>query len=860
MRNLNIGIGSESSNTPPQVEESTSAARMRGVSRKRPGRARNGGWGQQRDCIEEKQGKEWKNRQVKTECQDEQQLSKATKPVKERNGASNKQWSNVNSESKTTSEVTPISRSEGLIEQLSRGLYECMVCCDRIKQPQAIWSCPGCYNCFHLGCIKKWAKTSAGDGGWRCPACQGFTAKVPNTYLCFCGKVREPEWNHRETPHSCGEICGRKRKIEWCKHKCNILCHPGPCPPCSAFIRRSCPCGTETREVRCSMTESFLCGNPCNKDLNCGGHKCPTKCHVGPCQECAEIVKQSCYCGKEDREVPCTAESFEILKYECGKECSRILECGNHKCSSNCHAGDCQRCEKAIDVVLRCPCDKVPLEKIYERDGVIPRKSCSDPVPTCGQICSRKLKCGVPGSYHECQAMCHEGPCPPCPLSTPVKCRCGSLDQEVSCSELTTKADEVRCKRACKKMRECGRHKCSTRCCIDIDHICTLICGRTLTCGLHKCEDTCHRGNCRRCQETSFEELTCHCGAQVTFPPIPCGTKPPECNNPCSRPMPCGHTPTHNCHPEDNCPPCTILVDKPCFGNHKTMKSTPCYLKALSCGSVCNKPLSCGQHNCLLVCHEQPCVAPGSSCPQKCLKSRDSCGHPCGSACHTGPCPDVTCKEMVIITCGCGHRTSMLKCSENDREYRAMTTSLLASQMRNMNSGCSVDISEIFTATARPDKLKRLTCNEDCKTLERNRRLAMALQIENPETRETLGNSSNLYSDFMKEEARKDPSLAKMVHDTLTELVMKAKESKQKSRSHSFAPMNRDKRRFIHEYCEHFGCQSQAYDEEPKKNVVATAVKGTCYLPPISVLTQLQREQGQKKVPGPVWSRKAVTS
>lgn len=37
--------------------------------------------------------------------------------------------------------------------------------------------------------------------------------------------------------------------------------------------------------------------------------------------------------------------------------------------------------------------------------------------------------------------------------------------------------------------------------------------------------------------------------------------------------------------------------------------------------------------------------------------------------------------------------------------------------------------------------------------------------------------------------------------------------------------MNRDKRHFIHEYCEHFGCESAAYDQEPNRNVVATAVK-----------------------------------
>ena len=52
------------------------------------------------------------------------------------------------------------TRRERLIEQLTRGIYECMVCCDPIKQQHAIWSCKNCHNCFHLGCIKKWAGTS----------------------------------------------------------------------------------------------------------------------------------------------------------------------------------------------------------------------------------------------------------------------------------------------------------------------------------------------------------------------------------------------------------------------------------------------------------------------------------------------------------------------------------------------------------------------------------------------------------------------------------------------------------------------------------------------------------------------------
>ena len=62
---------------------------------------------------------------------------------------------------------------------------------------------------------------------------------------------------------------------------------------------------------------------------------------------------------------------------------------------------------------------------------------------------------------------------------------------------------------------------------------------------------------------------------------------------------------------------------------------------------------------------------------------------------------------QVQISCECGLRKASLQCSENDREYRAVATSMLASQMQNMNNGCTVDLSEIFTATARPDKLKR---------------------------------------------------------------------------------------------------------------------------------------------------------
>lgn len=37
--------------------------------------------------------------------------------------------------------------------------------------------------------------------------------------------------------------------------------------------------------------------------------------------------------------------------------------------------------------------------------------------------------------------------------------------------------------------------------------------------------------------------------------------------------------------------------------------------------------------------------------------------------------------------------------------------------------------------------------------------------------------------------------------------------------------MKYEKRKLVHEYCEHFGCDSVAYDAEPNRNVVATALK-----------------------------------
>merc|ERR550532_1658007 len=174
-----------------------------------------------------------------------------------------------------------------------------------------------------------------------------------------------------------------------------------------------------------------------------------------------------------------------------------------------------------------------------------------------------------------------------------------------------------------------------------------------------------------------------------------------------------------------------------------------------------------------------------------------------------------------------------------------MNNALLADHIRDLNNGNSSTIN--FKDLAISKKTDRLDCNEDCAKIDRNRRLALALQLENPDVSAKL--SAPKYSEFLKEITRKDPNFATMVHDKLTELVNLAKESKHKSRSHSFDYMNRDKRQFVHELSDHFGIESESYDAEPKRNVVATAVKDRAWLPSQSIMDVVL---GVRKAPVPV--------
>lgn len=299
--------------------------------------------------------------------------------------------------SKPNVDATNCSQREKLIREIDSGRLECLVCCEMIKPFQSIWSCTNCYHIIHLKCVIQWAASSKSDEGWRCCACQNITKKVPHEYYCFCGKLKNPQYNRSDVAHSCGDCCG---KSDACVHPCTQLCHPGPCPPCQATVTRKCGCGRSEKMMQCCQKDDLECDARCDKELNCEAHRCERKCHGGLCEDCEMEIEHVCYCGRKQKSLPCTKENNVSLKYSCANVCDKQLKCGNHRCQRLCHDGECDDCKLMPDKVKSCPCGKMTLT-----DGQ--RTSCTDPIPLCTGNCRKPLTCGQPAHPHVCQGEPH---------------------------------------------------------------------------------------------------------------------------------------------------------------------------------------------------------------------------------------------------------------------------------------------------------------------------------------------------------------------------------------------------------------------------------------------------------------------
>ncbi|KAF3912178.1 hypothetical protein ABW21_db0207490 [Orbilia brochopaga] len=291
---------------------------------------------------------------------------------------------------------------------ISSGDYECMICYSGVTRRSKVWECTRCYAVFHLGCVKRWAKQALDAPAasnnddivplqrtWRCPGCQNPSSEMPEKYTCWCEKSENPEIARFVPPHSCGQTCGKRREVpKDCPHGCELQCHAGPCPPCSAMgPQLPCFCGKEVSQKRCVDTDyegGWSCQQICGDMMPCGEHFCSRPCHEGMCGGCEVTEILRCYCGEEERAIKCCDKLPPKTSYgadnntwegfwECNKSCERDFDCGKHKCSKGCHARDAEvpHCPFSPDVVKFCPCGKTPL------DADAPRQACTDKIPHC---------------------------------------------------------------------------------------------------------------------------------------------------------------------------------------------------------------------------------------------------------------------------------------------------------------------------------------------------------------------------------------------------------------------------------------------------------------------------------------------
>ncbi|KAJ1306550.1 hypothetical protein OPQ81_007552 [Rhizoctonia solani] len=185
-----------------------------------------------------------------------------------------------------------------------------------------------------------------------------------------------------------------------------------------------------------------------------------------------------------------------------------------------------------------------------------------------------------------------------------------------------------------------------------------------------------------------------------------------------------------------------------------------------TCDLICNKKLSCGNHNC-------DC----GSCSQICGKPRKKCGHPCPVPCHApAACPSidaVPCPAVITVTCGCGRITQPAPCGAS----------------------------------------RVLKCQDACLIAKRNLRLAEALGIS--ESGRSSGYTQIAWNPDLIAFARApvNQPFVKNMEKALADFVAGDK------KAHVLPHMPEVRRKIITEVAEVYRITTQLVDEEPRRSV-----------------------------------------
>nr|AAW22876.1 unknown [Solanum lycopersicum] len=391
-----------------------------------------------------------------------------------------------------------------------------------------------------------------------CPSCPKLV-----TSKCFCGAVEDVKRCGFKN-FSCNGVC--KKMLDCNTHRCNEICHADDCPPCKAKGMFNCQCGKVEMKREC-FDRVFRCENPCEKLLGCGRHKCEKGCHEGDCGDCPLQGKRTCPCGKIFYEgIAC-----DVMVSVCGATCGKMLSCGFHRCPERCHRGPCvETCRLVVTKSCRCgsykkqchgprppplpeftlkskkkrpnnqieptpgspcpPCPQLVWRSCLGNHVGAERMVCSDRATfSCDNLCGNPLACGNhyctnvchtlvtstskldsssraetcekctlpcqqerrPTCPHPCPLSCHPGECPPCKALIKRSCHCGSMVHVFECiyyNSLSAKEQLT--------VRSCGGP-----------------CHRKLPNCTHLCPETCHPGECPSPDQCS-KKVNVRCGCQ----------------------------------------------------------------------------------------------------------------------------------------------------------------------------------------------------------------------------------------------------------------------------------------------------------------------------------------------------------
>ncbi|KAM9296225.1 NFX1-type zinc finger-containing protein 1 [Gastrophryne carolinensis] len=269
------------------------------------------------------------------------------------------------------------------------------------------------------------------------------------------------------------------------------------------------------------------CDKKCEFRLNCG-HVCTRVCHP--------------YDQKHE-------------KFQCNKNCSKVLCKDGHKCQKKCFqpCGDCM----------------IKVEKTIPSCGHKQMMPCSLPVNEfhCTMPCEKKLHCG-----HPCQSLCGSGCTIHCLTKVDAKLKCGHV-QQIKCWQARDLefGMPVRCRTPCHTILSCG-HRCSGSCdsCFQgrfhegcrhpckavlvCSHECQMPCRECPPCS-KKCQNRCIHSQCKKkCGEKCVPcmepcDWRCQHYRCTKLCSEPCDR--PPCNSPCEKTLRCGH-------------PCIGLCGEPC--------------------------------------------------------------------------------------------------------------------------------------------------------------------------------------------------------------------------------------------------------------------------------------------------------